>query len=99
TGLDREAAARALALAATRDAVVLGPGLGQEAGVREFVREVVRKCPVPLVVDADGLNALAASARIPAATDTLRREAATVVTPHPGEMARLVGVATAEVQR
>jgi NAD(P)H-hydrate epimerase len=61
--VDAGAAAHALALAETRDAVVLGPGLGQEPPTREFVREMVRRCPVPLVVDADGLNGLAAPPR------------------------------------
>jgi len=97
--LDPEASERMAALARTRDALVLGPGLGQEAAARDFVRETLRKCPGPVVVDADGLNALAASDRAPRAIDVLRREAAAVVTPHPGEMARLVGVSTKEVQR
>jgi hydroxyethylthiazole kinase-like uncharacterized protein yjeF len=61
------------------------------------VRRFVPECPVPLVIDADGLNALAplqAEGRA-----LLRREAATILTPHPGEMARLVGRPTAELQR
>src|SRR5712691_10026756 len=53
----------------------------------------------PLPVDAGGLNALAPSAREKGATDALRRSAPTVVTPHPGEMARLVSSSAAEVQR
>lgn len=97
-GLDREALERALALARARDAVVLGPGLGQEPSTREFIRELVSRCPVPLVVDADGLNALAGG-RGGGGAEPLRREAATVLTPHPGEMARLTGARTEEVQR
>lgn len=97
--LDREAAARAAALAGSRDALVIGPGLGQDPPAREFVRDVLRAYVGPVVVDADGLNALAASDRAARATDALRRDAPVVVTPHPGEMARLVGVPTAEVQR
>jgi NAD(P)H-hydrate epimerase len=97
--IDREALKRALALAKTRDAVVLGPGLGQEASTREFVREFVRRCATPLVVDADGLNALAGSGKVAPAADALQREAATIVTPHPGEMARLTGAPTDELQR
>ncbi len=58
-GLDPEGLKHLLALAAERDAVVLGPGLGQDAATRELVRAFARACPVPLVVDADGLNALA----------------------------------------
>jgi hydroxyethylthiazole kinase-like uncharacterized protein yjeF len=98
-GLEHDAIARALALAKTRDAVVLGPGLGQESGTREFVREFVARCPQPLVVDADALNALAPSGKEAGRTGVLRRSVATIVTPHPGEMARLTGSTTAEIQR
>jgi NAD(P)H-hydrate epimerase len=97
--LDAGAVTRAIALAKDRDAVVLGPGLGQEAGTRAFVRDFVRRCPTPLLVDADGLNALAASPKEKAATDALRRSSPMIVTPHPGEMARLAGSGTSEVQR
>jgi hydroxyethylthiazole kinase-like uncharacterized protein yjeF len=90
---------RALALAAERDAVVLGPGLGQEAETRAFVREFVRRCASPLLIDADGLNALAPAADAPGAIDLLRRPHATVVTPHPGEMARLLGSSARDVQK
>ena len=67
--------------------------------MREFVRETLRAYEGPVLVDADGLNALAGTERITRATDALRRTAPAVVTPHPGEMARLVGASTAEVQR
>jgi len=88
--LGTEAIERAVALARERDVTVLGPGLGQDRGARGFVREFVRRCQGCLVVDADGLNALAPSgARVESAVATLRRGAATIVTPHPGEMARV----------
>ena len=96
-GLDPSGLDRLLALAADRDSAVLGPGLGQDAATRELVRAFARACPVPLVVDADGLNALA-----PLGADAkanLRRPAPTILTPHPGEMARLLGRTTADVQR
>jgi NAD(P)H-hydrate epimerase len=89
---------RALALARERDAVVLGPGLGLSESARDFVRTFVPRCPVPLLVDADGLNAIAAGDRT-ARGRLLQRSLPTVVTPHPGEMARLVGVTVEEVQR
>jgi NAD(P)H-hydrate epimerase len=100
-GLDREALPRAVALAREKDAVVLGPGLGQEAATRAFVRAFALECPAPLVIDADGLNGLAASAsdRSAAASILQKRSAATVVTPHPGEMGRLVGSDAGDVQR
>ncbi len=98
-GIDQAALGPLLALAGERDAVVLGPGLGQEPSTRALVRAFVAACPVPLVIDADGLNALAASGTDAGALSALRRGAATVLTPHPGEMARLLSRATAEVQR
>jgi len=98
-GLDEASLPRLLDLAGQRDAVVLGPGIGQDPGTRALVRAFVRACPVPLVVDADGLNALAAARGEEAALGALRRHAPTVLTPHPGETARLVGRPTAEIQR
>jgi NAD(P)H-hydrate epimerase len=84
---------RALALAARARAVVLGPGLGQGPAVRAFVRRFVASCPVPLVIDAGGLNAL-----VGATAPIRRRRLPTVLTPHPGEMARLQGTSTRAVQ-
>ncbi len=97
-GLAQGALDRLLALAGERDAAVMGPGLGQDPGTRALVQAFVRDCPVPLVLDADALNALAATAGQPAELASLRREAPTILTPHPGEMARLVGRTTREVQ-
>lgn len=73
--------------------VALGPGLSQQQNTQRFARAVVEACPLPLVIDADGLNAIAGR------TDLLKkRKAPTVLTPHPGEMARLIGKTTKEVQ-
>jgi ADP-dependent NAD(P)H-hydrate dehydratase / NAD(P)H-hydrate epimerase len=98
-GLAEAALPRLLDLAGLRDAVVLGPGLGQDPETRAVVRAFVRECPVPLVIDADGLNALAPTGGGGGDLGALRRDAPTVLTPHPGEMARLVGAKTTEVQR
>lgn len=92
------AVARALALAEERDAVVLGPGLGQSGGTRAFVRAFVAGCPRPLIVDADGLNALAALPTGGGFRALLARRAPTVLTPHPGEAARLLGTTARAVQ-
>ena len=75
------------------DAVAIGPGLGQEAGAQKMIWKVVSSGALPMVVDADALNAIA---RGVAALKKLRRPL--VVTPHPGEMARLVGKTNQEVQ-
>jgi NAD(P)H-hydrate epimerase len=89
--------AAALEVAARGDAVVLGPGLGQTPGCAAFVRAFVSACPVPLLIDADALNALAADERAGLAAVS-QRSAPTVLTPHPGEMARLTGSSNAAVQ-
>lgn len=82
---------KALEFSAGCDAVALGPGLSQQEETVEFVRRFVQECPVPMVIDADGLNALA---KKPAAL-----KAQTVITPHPGEMARLLGATADTVQQ
>ena len=73
--------------------VAVGPGLSQRGEVRGVVRELVAKATVPMVVDADGLNAFDGNA------DLLNGDGRVVVlTPHPGEMARLVGMTVKEVE-
>jgi NAD(P)H-hydrate epimerase len=77
-----------------RTAVVLGPGLGPSPEALALVRLLVRGAALPIVVDADGLNALAG------ALDVLRDAAGPrILTPHPGEMSRLVERPVPEVQR
>ncbi len=77
-----------------RDVLAIGPGLGRAPGTREFVRQLVDRATMPLVIDADGLNAFAGE------PDRLngREGRDVIITPHPGEMARLVGMSTDEVQ-
>lgn len=82
--------------------VGIGPGLGQEGTTPEFVRTFVERVLLPMVIDADALNALAGR------TELLKRAANTsdakgkrrtiVLTPHPGEMARLLGSSVKEVE-
>jgi NAD(P)H-hydrate epimerase len=81
-------------LAERRDAVALGPGLGLEDETQALARSLVFECARPMVVDADALTALAGHLeRLRAAP------AARCLTPHPGEMARLLGATVADVQR
>jgi NAD(P)H-hydrate epimerase len=77
-----------------KDAVVLGPGLSTNSETVEFVRRLVGRCPAPLVLDADGLNAFDGH------YGELKNSAAPfrVLTPHPGEAARLLGVLTKDIQ-
>lgn len=72
---------------------VMGPGLGSEAATGRLVQEVVGRASCPLVLDADALNALAAARHLLPRLGPNR-----VLTPHPGEMARLTGRPTSEVQ-
>jgi ADP-dependent NAD(P)H-hydrate dehydratase / NAD(P)H-hydrate epimerase len=75
------------------DAVAVGPGLGTGPEQADLVEAVLAEVEVPVVVDADGLNVLAGR------TDSLAaRRPPTVITPHPGELARLLEVPTAEIQ-
>jgi NAD(P)H-hydrate epimerase len=75
-------------------AVAIGPGLSTHFETAQVVRDLVQRLTVPLVIDADGLNALAGH------TDILKRAKTPVIlTPHPGEMGRLLGISSAEVQK
>jgi NAD(P)H-hydrate epimerase len=76
------------------DVLVVGPGLGRSPSVEALVRALVERSGVPLVLDADALNAFAAE---PARLEG-RDSAAIVITPHPGEMARLTGLSAEDVQ-
>jgi len=75
--------------------LAIGPGLGQSDETKQFVTGLLEKTRIPAVIDADALNILAAEH-----TDLreLARGRIVVLTPHPGEMARLAGRTTAEVQ-
>jgi len=83
--------------AANMDAIVVGPGMGRWEGDGRWLRTLLERTGVPAVVDADALNMIADDAS--AAGVWLKRDAPTIVTPHPGEMARLTGLSVPEVQR
>jgi ADP-dependent NAD(P)H-hydrate dehydratase / NAD(P)H-hydrate epimerase len=73
--------------------VAIGPGLSTEGDVSPFARQMVEKTAVPMVIDADALNAFAGETRL------LNGEGRVMVlTPHPGEMARLAGLTVKEVE-
>jgi NAD(P)H-hydrate epimerase len=74
--------------------LAVGPGISRHPETSEFVRNLVMKCKTPLVLDADGLNAFEGLAKELAGGGRIL-----VVTPHPGEMARLTSSTVAEVQR
>lgn len=92
--LARESVERIARVAAEVDAVVLGPGLTTHAQASAVARELVESLAVPLVLDADGINALG-----PGGVEPLRgRGAPTIVTPHPGELARLLDSPVSGIQ-
>ena len=75
-------------------ALAIGPGIGTAVDTRQLVRRLLEETSIPAVVDADGLNALGED------IDLLKRaKAPFILTPHPGEMARLVGTTAAEVRK
>ncbi|HXP28386.1 MAG TPA: NAD(P)H-hydrate dehydratase [Solirubrobacteraceae bacterium] len=75
-------------------ALALGPGLGRSDGAVAFARALAHDVHAPLVLDADGLNAHAGRL-----SDLRAREAPTVLTPHAGELGRLLGLDSAEIER
>ena len=75
-------------------ALSIGPGVGQHPETQEFLRSVVAETDLPIVLDADGLNAFASHGYLL----EKKRTKSLVVTPHPGEMARLLGSTIPQVQ-
>jgi ADP-dependent NAD(P)H-hydrate dehydratase / NAD(P)H-hydrate epimerase len=82
------------AIVAGKTVLAVGPGLGTHPETQEFIRSIVQRTELPVILDADGLNAFAPH------TDELpqRRSEFVAITPHPGEMARLLNSTTKAVQ-
>ena len=92
-GAHTEAGAeKVLELSERAGAIVLGPGIGRSDGAVAFARKVARDARVPLLIDADGLNAHAEELGL-----LTQRDAPTVLTPHDGELGRLLGIESSEV--
>lgn len=80
-------------LLVNKKAVVFGPGLSKQGETKEVLHQLLQNIKVPLVIDADGLNVLAED------TDVLKNiQTSVILTPHPGEMARLLGIPIELVQ-
>ena len=88
------AAAMDRVLGMTQDVIVCGPGLGRTPGVRDLVQALVERASVPLVLDADAITVLASDPGRLAGSE----ERDVIITPHPGEMARLIGAEIDDVQ-
>jgi len=83
------------AFTAGKTVLAVGPGLGQSAETVKFIAGLLSATKIPAVIDADALNILAAK---PVLLAKLAKGRTLVLTPHPGEMARLAGITVAEVQ-
>src|SRR6266568_1954314 len=81
-------------IAEKKTLLAIGPGMSRHPETSEFVRNVVQQSKTPIVLDADGLNAFEGRAG-----ELNGRGRTLVLTPHPGEMARLAGLGTAAIQR
>ena len=90
--LARSAIERLQQLAEKKDTIVLGPGLSRHPETDELVRKLVPYLQPQLILDADGLNAFAGHA------DELRREGLLIITPHPGELSRLIDKPIHEIE-
>jgi len=74
------------------DVIAIGPGCGNTAETSELVRRIIQELEKPVVIDADGLNAISRNPDI-----LLEKKSKVVMTPHPGEMSRLIGISTDEI--
>ncbi len=91
--ISESALTRLCELAKEKTVLAIGPGLSRDAEAAATTRALVAKCKTPMVVDADGLNAFEGHVE-----ELSGKGRSVVITPHPGEMARLAGCTTAEVQ-
>jgi len=94
SSISTRASERIDALIKGKTVLAVGPGISRNPETSEFVRSLVGKCKTPLVLDADGLNAFEERA-----VELNGKGRSLVITPHPGEMARLVASTVAAVQR
>ncbi len=92
-GLGLDAVDEVLELVGSTDVLAIGPGVGTNPETAEAVRRIISQAGVPTVIDADGLNALVGNLEQVSEAEDPR-----ILTPHPGEMARLLGCSTDDVQ-
>jgi NAD(P)H-hydrate epimerase len=86
-------------LTAGKTVLAIGPGLGQSSGTVKFLASLLAETMIPVVIDADGLNILSANPHLLSKTAKFAKAGRKVVmTPHPGEMARLTGLTISEIQ-
>ncbi|UCH23742.1 MAG: NAD(P)H-hydrate dehydratase [Deltaproteobacteria bacterium] len=93
-GLDEASFDQIMTLLADKKCLAIGPGIGQAEETKKLVQRLVEKTPVTVVMDADGINNLAGNVEI-----LKRCKVAIILTPHPGEMARLIHSTPREIQK
>jgi len=77
-----------------KQCLALGPGMGVSRAIKSLVHGIITKSPLPIILDADGINAIQGQSEI-----LIRAKSPVVLTPHPGELARLLGITTAALQK
>jgi hydroxyethylthiazole kinase-like uncharacterized protein yjeF len=82
-----------LSLLENKKCLAFGPGIGTHPKTKQLVMRLIRECPVPMVIDADGINNIADNPEI-----LHNRKADIILTPHPGEMARMLNTTPKDVQ-
>ncbi|BBO80625.1 bifunctional NAD(P)H-hydrate repair enzyme [Desulfosarcina ovata subsp. sediminis] len=92
--LDESAFQAVQGLMADKRCLAVGPGLGTDPSTGRLLGHLIESATMPLIVDADGLNLIAGNLSV-----LSKKQAPMVLTPHPGEMARLCGLSTADIQR
>jgi NAD(P)H-hydrate epimerase len=92
---DGNASADAMSLLSEKSVAAIGPGIGTEDSTGEFLRRVLEQADMPIVIDADALNLLASHREML----SQRKARMTVLTPHPGEMARLLKTDIKTIQK
>jgi len=92
--LTEECIPQLLEAAEKSSALLIGPGLTDSENIRTVMAEVIKNCSIPVVIDADGLNAISKDPGI-----LKKRRGEIVITPHPGEMARLCGCSSSDIQK
>ena len=88
-----EALKEVLEILPGKTALAIGPGIGTERGAKKLTLELLKLSRVPMVIDADGINCLVGELEV-----LKSKKAPVILTPHPGEMARLLGITSKEVQ-
>jgi NAD(P)H-hydrate epimerase len=92
--LNEECIPKLLETTKKSSSLLIGPGLTDTEGIRVIMTEIIKNCTIPTVIDADGLNAISSNPSI-----LKKHRGEIVITPHPGEMARLCGCSNFDIQQ